>query len=296
MDLKNKRHGSIWTGLKKVFVIALAAGLVLSAAACSETSGSDGGSASGDSAGFSPKDYSEYMTLGQYTGISIPVAAIQEVTDDVLQETIDGILSSQTTTVFVAEGVTQDGDTITLDYTGYLDGVAFEGGTATGASYTVGSNQFIEDLDSQLAGLTVGETYELPCTFPDEYRNADLAGKEVIFEVTVTGIAGESMTPEWTDEFVQEYTQGDYTTTADFEEFIRSYLENSQTSDQQSQYSSALWTQIMDNCEFTSMPEEELAAAEEYYQNALEDYYSMMASSYGVSLEDLMAAYGVGED
>ncbi|MBQ4308458.1 MAG: hypothetical protein II772_01935, partial [Lachnospiraceae bacterium] len=150
--------------------------------------------------------------------------------------------------------------------------------------------------DRQLEGLTVGETYELPCTFPDDYHNADLAGKDVVFEVTVTAIAGASNTPEWTDEFVEEFTHGEYTTTADFEVRIREELEAQIAETQQEQYRNALWQAVLDRCEFTEIPQERVEAATAYYVDALTGYYQMQAYSYGMDMETFFQASGMTEE
>ena len=140
-------------------------------------------------------DYSEYVTLGEYKNLDIEVDAAV-VTDEQIQNRKDQIVNYYNTNILegehITEGTTADGDVINLDYSGLLDGTAFSGGTATSQKYTVGSGQFIEDLDKQLAGLEVGKEYELKCTFPDDYsNNTDLAGKEVTFVVTVNWIEGD---------------------------------------------------------------------------------------------------------
>lgn len=299
--------------IKTALSICIAASLTLSAAACGSADTSEtGAEAAGNAAAgtlpaetdaamefsasdYSIIDYSEDVTLGEHTGLEIAVDPLPDP-DELVQENIDGILSAHSATVMVASGVTQVGDTITLNYTGYLDGEPFENGSAEGATYRVGSGRFISDLDEQLAGLTVGETYELPCTFPEDYHSAELAGKEVVFEVTVTAIAGESNTPEWTDEFVAEYTQGDFTTTEDFEAFMRDGLSGRAVAEQHEAYLSSLWSTVMANCEIREVPQDQVESGTDYYIEALRGYYEMEAYTYGMSYDDLMAMYGATQE
>ena len=289
--------------IRNILALSLAAAAALTAAACG-ASGSPAAeteavpaaeTVSFTASDYSAVDYSGVMTLGEHSGLEIEVPPAADL-DELVQGNIEYILSGQSATVMVAEGVTAAGDTILLNYTGLLDGEPFEGGTAEGTTYRIGSGYFIPDLDRQLEGLTVGETYELPCTFPDDYHNADLAGKDVVFEVTVTAIAGASNTPEWTDEFVEEFTHGEYTTTADFEVRIREELEARVAETQQEQYRNALWQAVLDRCEFTEIPQERVEAATAYYVDALTGYYQMQAYSYGMDMETFFQSSGMTEE
>ena len=100
--------------------------------------------------------------------------------------------SSTTTVYYTTEGMAcEDGDTVNIDFTGYLDGVAFEGGSTDGAGYDIvlGSDTFIDGFEDQVVGMTIGETKDITVTFPDTYtNNEDLAGQEVVFTVTLNGI------------------------------------------------------------------------------------------------------------
>ena len=274
----------------------LAAVMALTLAAC-------GGSGSGGAADdctvehdLEARDYSEYMTLGQYSGMEIPVETSLRVTDAQVQEQIDAVISSMTTQERIEEGVTAEGDTIDMDFTGYQNGEPFEGGAAQGYQYTIGSGQFIEDLDTQLVGLTVGETYNLDCTFPEDYHSAVLAGQTVTFEVKVNAIMGDDVIPEWTDELVSEYSGGEYTTTADYEAYVRESLEDQASSSQRTEYIENLWTAVLDNCTFESIPEDEVAEAEAYYYDNVVAYYTDFASQYDTDLAGILEMFGTTED
>ena len=146
--------------------------------------------------------YKKAFTMPEYKGIQVTVdKSVLNVAESDVDDYINkNIVSAEAATENVTSGVTADGDTVILDYSGKLDGEAFSGGTATDTTYTIGSGNFISDLDKGLVGLTVGQEYDIPCTFPDNYTS-DLAGKSVIFTVKVTAIQ-KTTYPEITDEWV----------------------------------------------------------------------------------------------
>ena len=196
MSLLNRKF------LRGAACAGLAAVMVWSLAACGGSGSGSGGSS--DEHDLAARDYSEYMTLGEHSGMDIEVDPLMPVTEADVQDQINMILESMSTPERITEGVTAEGDQIDMDFTGYRDGEAFEGGSAQGYQYTIGSGQFIEDLDTQLVGLTVGETYDLECTCPEDYHSEDLAGVTVTFAVTVNAILGDLQVPEWTDELAAE--------------------------------------------------------------------------------------------
>jgi trigger factor len=248
--------------------------------------------------------YKSYVTLGEYKGIEVEIdESLYQVTDDDVESYITSILSQYATTESITEGVTAAGDTIVLDYAGTKDGVAFSGGTATDVSYTIGSGQFIDDLDNGLVGLNIGEQYEIPCRFPDNYGSTTLAGQDVIFTVTVTAKT-LSVVPELTDEWVAENSEDvglEATTAAEFRTALKEYLENYNASSLSAdKFSYALET-IISNSEINGYPEKEVESLIEVYTSNIKDSYetySTYYSSSGIdSWEDyISSAYGCASD
>lgn len=295
---------------KRVLALVLAGTMVFSLTACNKsgkndtTTAADGETTVADSTAATTEaqpvaqttevtDYSEYLTLGDYTGLDIEVDAAV-VTDEQVQNSIDSIVSYYNTNMVEPEhittGTTKDGDVINLDYSGALDGTAFEGGTATSQTYTVGSGRFISDLDEQLAGLEVGKEYELKCTFPDDYtNNPDLAGKETVFTVTVNYIEGDKDEYEWGDEFVNLYTNGEYTSADDYRKFIETELISKAQSEQQTEYENALWNKIIENSTIASYPEEKLSGIADDYYNYYVQYFTYYASLYGMDMASFLS-------
>lgn len=269
--------------MKKKFMSAiLGAMMVLSLTACKSTAADKGSTATAT-------DYHNYVTLADYKNISVDVDKSQlEVTQDDIQKEIDACLNAYAEVTQRTEGTVADGDSINLDFSGLLDGVAFSNGTATDYSYTVGGG-FIEDLDRGLIGLEVGREYEIPCKFPENYGNDELNGKDVIFVVTVNYIEDKTL-PEYNDEFVQKMTADSdtpMTTTKELEKSITDYLnENKKSTYDRNVYVEAM-TYMLDNSQFTGSPDAEINATIDLIKSNAQAEYEASGTTSGVdSFED----------
>lgn len=142
------------------------------------------------------------LTLADYQNISVPADEVA-ATDEEVQTRIDSLLATYETLSTDENLEIADGDVVNIDFDGTVDGTAFEGGSSEGAGYelTIGSGTFIGDFEEQLIGHRPGEEMTVEVTFPENYRNTELAGKEASFAVTIHGIM---VTPELTDEFVAQ--------------------------------------------------------------------------------------------
>jgi len=275
---------------KKLLSIFLVMTMVLSITACGKTKTENPTTAAvltyQEQLAADQQNYAQYVTLGQYTGIEVTVdRSTLEVTDQAVQEYINGILTENATTTTVTTGTTKSGDAVVLDYSGLLDGTAFSGGTATDATYTIGSAKFITELDQGLIGLEVGKQYDLPVTFPADYSSTDLAGKSVIFRVTVTAI-NESTPAQYTDAFVQSVAanyKSTATTTADFTVFAKqSLVEQAKTTFDNTKYSS-IWTTIAANCTVSGYPDAEVQTLMDTIENNVKSEFASNGSSYGIT-------------
>ena len=227
--------------------------------------------------------YKTYVTMPEYAGIEVEVdKSLLEVSDEDVQEYIDSVLQSYGTTESVKEGVTKKGDVIKLDYSGKLDGKAFSGGTATDASYTVGSGKFIEDLDKGLIGLTVGKEYDIPCTFPSTYSSSDLAGKDVIFTVTVNSIEVTTL-PELTDDWVAKNKDDlgvEDATVEGMRKQTRTYLEENAKINYDSAKYYEILEVLLDKVEVKGYPEKELNSLKETLKNNVKSEYENYKTYY----------------
>lgn len=235
-------------------------------------------------------DYEEYVTLGQYKGIEYTPLST-EVTDAELQEQVDSFLQQLGTTEELTEGTVAQGDRINLDYIGYADGEAFEGGSTDGAGteLIIGSHSYIDDFENQLIGHEVGEEgIEVNVTFPDDYENidgtlSDLAGKEATFVCTINSILKDVYPEELTNDLVAENT--DYDTVNSFMDALRMDYETYKETQAENQMKADLITKAIENATFLSYPEEELATlTEQTIQSA-----KATADSYGIEYETYLS-------
>ena len=293
---------------KRFFGVMLAASLAVSLTACGGKKTSQDSAASTVNKEVTAEEYAgtitsnadvykQYVTLPDYKGVEVSVdRSSLTVSDDDVESYISKLLSQTATTETVTEGVTASGDTVKLDYSGLLNGEAFSGGTATDASYTIGSGKFITDLDQGLIGLTVGQEYNIPCTFPSDYSSSDLAGKDVIFVVTVKSIQ-KSTVPDLTDAWVAENasTLGvEATTVAELRSYVKDYLTSQAESTFASDKYQAVYSKLSENLTPSGYPQEELDSLVNTLKSNVESEFNSYGSSYGISDLDsyLSQVYG----
>lgn len=147
------------------------------------------------------------VNLGQYTGLEVTEVPAR-VTDEDVDRELEALRNRYAKLVTVEEGNVQKGDIVTIDFTGRVEGEKFEGGQATDYSLEVGSGTFIPGFEEQLEGMSAGETKEFSVTFPEDYHNKDLAGKEAQFTVTVKTLKRKELAP-LDDEFAKDVSEFD---------------------------------------------------------------------------------------
>ena len=241
--------------------------------------------------------YKTFVSLSDWKGMSVDLAESDyKVTDSDVEDYIQSLLEATATTDAQTTGTTKSGDTIKLDYSGKLDGTAFSGGTATHASYTIGSGKFIDDLDKGLVGLTVGVETDIPCTFPESYQNSDLAGKQVVFTVTVKEI-DVTVVPELNDEWVTAnasklgVSDAELTNVEDLRAYVKNYLETQAASNRSSTVFETAYSQMSDGLDVSEYPSEELADLLKTLNNNVDSEYQSYSSSYSSKEDYLKSAY-----
>lgn len=147
------------------------------------------------------------VTLGDYKGVEVKKVVV-EVTDDDIMKVIKSEQEKNAVTVNIEDRAVKDGDNTTIDFEGFVDGVAFEGGKGTDYPLTIGSNAFIPGFESQLVGAELNKEVEINVTFPEDYHSEELKGKDATFKVTVKKIE-EKQLPEIDDEFASEVSEFD---------------------------------------------------------------------------------------
>ena len=147
------------------------------------------------------------VTLGEYKGIQVEKAPI-EVTDEEIEAQVNKEREANSRTVTVEDRAVQKGDIATIDFEGFVDGVAFDGGKGENYDLEIGSNTFIPGFEDQLVGAEIGKELDVNVTFPEEYGAKELAGKEAVFKCKVNGIKVKEL-PAVDDEFAQEVSEFD---------------------------------------------------------------------------------------
>ena len=145
------------------------------------------------------------VALGEYKGLKVDKVSA-EVTDEEVDAEIEKERERNARTVDVTDRAVQDKDQITLDFEGFVDGTAFEGGKGEDYPLTIGSGAFIPGFEDQLIGAEIGKETEVKVTFPEEYQAKELAGKEAVFKCTVKTIKVKEL-PELDDEFASDVSE-----------------------------------------------------------------------------------------
>ncbi len=161
------------------------------------------------------------VTLGKYKGVQV-TKIDTTVTDEEVEAALEKEQQKNSRTVTVTDRPVANGDTAVIDFEGFVDGIAFEGGKGENHPLEIGSHSFIDTFEDQLVGHNAGDEVEVNVTFPEKYQAADLAGKPAVFKVKINEIKAKEL-PELNDEFASEVSEFD--TLAEYKEDLRKHLE-----------------------------------------------------------------------
>ena len=219
-------------------------------------------------------DYSAYTMPEEYT----------IATDDEIAQAIEDIRSTFATSekdVDTNRAVV-NGDYVNIDYTGKIDGVEFEGGSTQGAGsdVTIGSKTFIDGFEDQIIGHKAGETFDITVTFPEDYGNADLAGKEAVFTITVNHYY-KTVLPEIDDAFIAENLADYYENVEDMKVKVAEELVDADTKNY-------VWNKLLEETTVTTYPE----AIHNYEVALRKSNIEASASQYSVTADSLLMLYG----
>lgn len=160
------------------------------------------------------------VKLGEYKGLKVDKYSTR-VTQKEVDEEIEKVREQHARIVEVTDRAVADKDDVTLDFEGFVDGVAFEGGKGTDYPLTIGSHSFIDTFEDQIIGMNIGDEKEINVTFPEEYHVDDLKGKPAMFKVSVKEIK-EKQLPELNDEFAQDVS--DFDTIAEYKDDLKNKI------------------------------------------------------------------------
>lgn len=234
----------------------------------------------------SVKDVSEYVTIGEYKGFTLD-RYTQAVTDDDVDAEISYELQDKGTEV--TDGTVEYGDTVTINYTGTIDGKEFDYGSEEDYDLTVGEGGMgIDGFEDGLVGMKKGETKELDLTLPEDYSDDEsISGKDAVFKVTLQKITRAS---ELTDDWVTSNT--DYKTVDDYKKSVREELEKQADTAADNELYATAWSEVESASEIKKYPEEEVKKQEENYKQLNEQ----TAKDNDMELSDLLDAWGLTED
>jgi len=231
------------------------------------------------------EDISDYVVLGEYMNLEV-VREDDTITDEDIEAAIKYTCDSRKRPEKIMEGTVADGDTVGIHFEGKRDGVAFEGGTGD-YDLTIGSNSFIDGFESGLIGVKVGETVDLNLTFPDPYpNNPALAGKPVVFTVTVNYLCGEMVVPEFDDDLAVELGFKDE---AEMRADMLKSLQEAKTASADEKFHTAVWEQAVENAEILKVNQE----IYDYYYDSMLAQYEGVAGQYMMTLEDYLGLAGM---
>ncbi len=224
------------------------------------------------------------VTLGQYKGVEVERAS-EEVTDEDVDRELKRVQDQNSRLVTVEDRAVEDGDQTIIDFEGFIDGKAFEGGKGEDYPLTIGSHSFIDTFEEQLTGKKIGEESEIQVTFPAEYHASELAGKPATFKVTVKEIKRKEL-PELNDEFAGEVSEFD--TLDEYKADIRAKLSERKQKEAATENENRVVEKVVEGASM-EIPE---AMLETQVQDMVNDYARRMQSQ-GLSLNDYMKYTGM---
>lgn len=231
---------------------------------------------------------SNYVTLGNYIGITASAPG-PVVVDSMVNAYLARYIMPTAPTEEVKGRAVEEYDVANIDFVGYLDGEAFEGGTGSNYDLLIGAHMFIDGFEEGLIGVNIGETVSLDLTFPDPYTsNPDLSGVPVVFEVTVNSISE----PLLTDEYVQSLGIEGCSTEQELRDWLYNSLYDNAVQNYNDTIETVLTNTIMSDCTFKEPP----AQLVERFAQSIEEVFSAQAAAYGMTLTSYMLNYyGVDE-
>ena len=225
------------------------------------------------------------VTLGDYKGIIVDKVEYNVTADDVNAE-IERARKQASRKVEVEGKAVENGDIVNLDYSGSVDGIKFEGGTASNQELTIGSHSFIPGFEEQMVGMTVGETRDLNVPFPTDYHAKELAGKDSVFTVTVNKILKEEM-PELNGEFAKDVSKFD--TFAEYKADVEKRLQEGNDRRANAENENALIEAVTANSS-VEIPQCMVESQIDYLVHDME--YRLMYMYQGMKLEDYLKYTG----
>ena len=227
------------------------------------------------------------VKLGKYKGVTVTKVDI-DVTDEEIDNAVETERQKNSRMVTITDRPAAEGDTAVIDYEGFCDGVAFEGGKAENHGLVLGSHSFIDTFEDQIIGHVAGDEFDVNVTFPEQYHSDDLAGKPAVFKVKVNEIKAKEL-PELNDEFAQDVSEFD--TLAEYKEDIKARLVKEKEDEAKRTKEDEAIEKIIEKSEM-EIPE---AMIETQCENMINEFAQRVAQS-GLSMDQYMQFSGLTID
>ena len=232
----------------------------------------------------SVKDIDKYITIGQYKGLSLE-KVVETITDAEVEGSISQDLAM--TKEEVKDGVVEEGDIVVVNYVGTENGKEFNGGSAENQEITIGSGGYIPGFEDGILGMKKGETKDVPLTFPEDYIEPSMAGKDVVFKITLQSF---KRAPELNDDWVAKNT--DFKTVEEYKEDKKKLLQKSAEQMAESILYQNAWNQVYEASEVKEYPEKDVEEAYAEFETQIKSY----AKQGGMELEDYLESQQVSKE
>ena len=227
------------------------------------------------------------VTLGKYMGVTV-TKIDTSVSEEEVNEALEQQRNNNARTITVTDRAVAVGDTAVIDFEGFVDGVAFEGGKGENHPLEIGSHSFIDTFEDQLVGKNAGDEVEVNVTFPEQYQAADLAGKPATFKVKINEIKAKEL-PELDDEFAQDVSEFD--TLAEYKESLKKNLEEKKENEAKRTKEDEAVQKIIDKSKM-DIPE---AMIDTQCETMIEEFAQRIAQS-GLSMDQYLQFSGLTVD
>lgn len=227
------------------------------------------------------------VELGEYKGVEVPKSDVS-VSDEEIMAEIDKEREQNSRIITVDDRAVEDGDMTVIDFEGFVDGVAFEGGKGTDYPLTIGSHSFIDTFEEQLIGKNIGEEVDVNVTFPEEYHAEELKGKPALFKVTVKEIKKKEL-PELDNDFVEDVSE--FSTVDEYKASIKTKIEEKKADEAKSAKEEATIEKIIEGAKM-EIPD---AMVDSQVRQMAEDF-ARRISAQGLTIDQYFQYTGLTSD
>lgn len=248
---------------KKITATVFAAVMLLSMCACEKGNMLDK---------YYGYDAFQYITLGQYENIVVEHESTA-ATEEEIEGVVDAFCNEYATWIDTDRTVIQKGDKVTIDYWGGMDGASYEGMHEDNVEFEVGSNTYYEGFENALIGNRLTDSnnqydfFTVEVTFPEDYSSGGIAGKTVTYNVWVHKIK-EKVIPEFTDELVNEKTEGKYPTMQSYKDYVAEVIQQKKQKNIDDTFATVVWNKVVNGAQIISYPEDRI----NYYKTETTSY------------------------